>query len=859
MATGIKLRGQLTKRCVLCLILVSRAYTVLPDEAPAEKTLPVAIAAQPLPQALAVFSDLTHLQLVYVSQLALGKVSHATPAGLSASATLARLLEGTGLNFVALNGRTIKLFEPPRVASAAAPIPGRELQASTPVSTASLEEVVVSATKRDEYLSAVPMSISVLSEQYMDAAGINDISGVAAATTGVEYDFSSQYGPGILTNIAIRGISAEKNDVTTGIYIDDTPIQMPHTTFGNPYPVTFDLAQVEVLRGPQGVLFGRSAEGGAVRFITSEPSTTTVSDLYRSQVSSTDDGSTSFEVGTAVGGPLIDDLLGARVSVWYRNDGGYVNRVDPFTGATIDANANHSASEALRVGFAVEPNDSLRIIPSFSYQSVRLHDTPIFYVTGTPEAGDLENGKLLRQPSVDSFTLGSVTVVARLGSANLTAITSYFDRTASATVDTTNAAGVSYFGGFGNPLGPAYPTSYADAIPTLLALHQIQVSEEVRLASTNSAAPLTWLGGLFFSNLRQNLAQDTYEIAAPTNPGILTDGYSSTTEISAFGQVRWSFTPYLSLGAGMRFGWLHSQDQYHNGGFVNAGSVPFTESSHHENLPPTPRFDLSYQPDSHNLFYVSAAKGFRSGGSNGVPPPHCGSTVDPAVFAPDSVWSFEVGAKNELLDRRMQINTSLYDIYWNGIQEDVADACGNGFTANAGAARSSGFDLDAQTLLTDRLQVALAVGLVDVRYTRTVMIPSGLVIVDRGTVVGGVPSVPAPWSGRLSARYEWPLGRPATAYVRAEDIAHSHNPGPFSELDPKDINYDPQLRADPATNLLNLQLGLLWSRFDVRLFVNNALNALPVLQRDADAPGSALQYAYTFRPRTVGVAATGSF
>ena len=863
MATGIKLRGQLTKRCVLCLILVSRTYMVLPDEAPVEKTVPVAIAAQPLPQALAAFSDLTHLQLVYVSQLALGKVSHATPAGLSAYESLARLLEGTGLSFVALNGHTIKLFEPPRAAPVAAPVgapnPGRESQASTAAGMASLEEVVVSARKRDEYLSAVPMSISVLSQQYMDAAGINNISGVAAVTTGVEYDFSSQYGPGILTNIAIRGISAEKNDVTTGIYIDDTPIQTPHTTFGNPFPVTFDLAQVEVLRGPQGVLFGRSAEGGAVRFITNEPSTTTDSELYRSEVSSTEHGGMSFEVGAAVGGPLIADLLGARVSAWYRDDGGYVNRVNPFTGATIDANANHSASEALRVGFAVEPSDSLRIIPSFSYQSVHLHDSPIFYATVAPEAGDLENGKLLRQPSVDSFTLGSVTVAARLGSGNLTAITSYFDRMATATVDTTNVAGISYFGGFGNPLGPAYPTSYADAIPTLLALHQIQMAEEVRLASANSAAPLTWLGGFFFSNLRQNSAQDTYEIAAPTNPGILTDGYSSTTEISAFGQVRWSFTPYLSLGAGMRFGWLHSEDDYYNGGFVNAGSVPFTEGSQHENLPPTPRFDLSYQPDSHNLFYVSVAKGFRSGGSNGRPPPHCGSSVDPAVFGPDSVWSFEVGAKNELLDHRVQINTSLYDINWNGIQENVQDACGHGFVANAGAARSSGFDLDADALLTDRLHLALAVGLVDVRYTRTVMTPNGQLIVERGTVVGGIPSVPAPWSGRLSARYEWPLARPATAYVRVEDIAHSHNPGPFSELDPKDISYDPQLRADPATNVLNLQLGLIWSRFDVRLFVNNALNALPLLQRDADAPGSALEYAYTLRPRTVGVAGTGSF
>lgn len=845
--------GRLTGLCALCLVLINRTGAVAAGDPPPEHPVLTPIAAQPLTQALAAFTASTHLQLVYVSQLALDKSSQALPAGLPATTALSRLLEGTGLDFKFLNDRTIKLFERPRAARTPAATPGPEPAAD------SLDEVVVSAMKRDEFLGTVPMSISVLLPQDIDASGIQGIAGIAALSTGIEYDFSSQYGPGILSNIAIRGISSDKGDATTGIYLDDTPIQTPHTTFGNPYPVTFDLAQVEVLRGPQGVLFGRGAEGGAIRFITNEPSTTTVSQSYRSEISTTDHGATSFEAGAAAGGPLVNGTLGARISAWYRDDGGYVNRIDPLTGATIDANANHSDNKAVRLSLAYEPNDALRVTPSFSYQSMNLHDTPVFYAEPPPQPPDaLDNGKLLRQPATDDLMIGSLTLVDRTGASTLTSITSYLDRTAAATVDTTNVAGIVYFGGFGNPLGPAFPTSYTDAVPTQIGLHQIQLTEELRLASTDPAAPIKWLGGLFYSRLRQDSTQDTYLLTDPTNPGILDDDYNTLTEASVFGHVRWEFNPYWNLGAGMRTGMLFSHGISHGAGFANGGVPSFNNIRFHETLPPTPRFDLTFQPDGRNLFYTAIAKGLRSGGDTGVTS-RCGSTVNPSSIGPDSVWSFEVGAKNQLFDRRVHLDTSLFDIRWDGIQERFQDACGNGFTINAGVVRSTGFDLGADALLTDRLQMALALGYLDVRYTRTLRIASGQIIVDRGTVVGGVPSVPAPWSGTLSARYDWPLAGTTSAYLRAEEIVHSHNPGPFTEHEPNSLSYDPSLTADPASYLLNLQLGIAWPGINIRLFANNATNAQPMLQRFADAPGSALVYAYTLRPRTVGLMGTWTF
>jgi len=239
---------QLTRLCVICLLLVEAVPALAADDSLSTRAVP-AIDAEPLPQALATFASLTHLQLVYVSQLALGKTSHAVPPGQSAIVSLGQLLQGTGLEFTLLNDRTLKLYEQPRLVRALAPtpLPQPTVSSEHPVGAVPddpISEVVVTATKRTQMLSSVPMSITVLTPDQLDSSGMQGISGIAAVTTGIEYDSSSQYGPGILTNIAIRGIDANKGDATTGIYVNDTPIQTGHTTFGNAYPVTFDLQQV---------------------------------------------------------------------------------------------------------------------------------------------------------------------------------------------------------------------------------------------------------------------------------------------------------------------------------------------------------------------------------------------------------------------------------------------------------------------------------------------------------------------------------------------------------------------------------------------------------------------------------------
>ena len=220
-----------------------------------------------------------------------------------------------------------------------------------PAATGGLEEIVVTATRREEGISKVPISITALSQDALDQKGIRDLTELVRFTPGVSIDTTGT------NQISIRGISSSAGAGTTGIYIDDTPIQMRELGF-NPdetLPKTFDLDRVEVLRGPQGTLFGSGSEGGTVRYIMTQPSVSQESTYMRSEAAYTQYGTPSGEAGIAHGGPIIDGVLGYRASIWYRYDGGWINRVDN-AGDITEKNANHARHDggALRPALATE-------------------------------------------------------------------------------------------------------------------------------------------------------------------------------------------------------------------------------------------------------------------------------------------------------------------------------------------------------------------------------------------------------------------------------------------------------------------------------------------------------------------------
>src|ERR1700674_3220945 len=216
-----------------------------------------------------------------------------------------------------------------------------------------LQEITVTATRHEESLSKVPISVTALTQDAMDLRGIKDFQDIVRFTPGVVVDNSGT------NNIAIRGIASTGGAGPTGIYLDDSPIQIRGTAF-NPddaLPKTFDIDRVEVLRGPQGTLFGAGSEGGTVRYITTQPSLTTNSFYSREEVSTTQGGAISYEGGIAAGGPLIDNTLGARLSVWYRRDGGYIDLINPVSLATTEKNANFEETVLYRLAFVYAPSD----------------------------------------------------------------------------------------------------------------------------------------------------------------------------------------------------------------------------------------------------------------------------------------------------------------------------------------------------------------------------------------------------------------------------------------------------------------------------------------------------------------------
>lgn len=356
------------------------------------------------------------------------------------------------------------------------------------------DDIVVTATKTAQLIDKVPISISAYQKDRMDQLGVRGISDIVALTPGLQMENVRSRSSG--TNIAIRGISSRIGAGTTGIYLDDAPIPVRVIGYdaSNVYPQVFDLERVEVLRGPQGTLYGAGSMGGNVRFITPKPSMKDLSVYARTEVGVTDGGSPSYEGGLAIGTPLVEDKIGLRVSGWYRHDGGWVDRANLATGAITDKDANYQDSEVLRGAMTLKPSDSITITPSVFFQNIRVNDTSSYWNTlSDPGAGVFKNGDPLYQVYKDRFVLPNLDVEADLGGVVLTSSTSYFNRRAYNEWDySTVVPGILSKGALVTVPGYTAKSYFIDK--------QSNWSSELRLQSAKSDAPLSWVVGLYASH-----------------------------------------------------------------------------------------------------------------------------------------------------------------------------------------------------------------------------------------------------------------------------------------------------------------------------------------------------------------------
>jgi iron complex outermembrane receptor protein len=401
---------------------------------------------------------------------------------------------------------------------------------------AGLEEIVVTATRREESISKVPISITALTQDALDQKGIRDFSEMVRFTPGVSIDTSG-------TNaISIRGISSSGGAGTTGIYIDDTPIQMRSLGF-NPddtLPKTFDMDRVEVLRGPQGTLFGAGSEGGTVRYIMTQPSVTQDSTYARTEASYTQYGQPSGELGVAHGGPIIDDVLGYRVSLWGRYDGGWINRVNDTTGAITESNANYASTFAARLAMLYKPAENVSITPSVMFQNKQQNDISTYWPAySNPGAGQFNDATPERIPIPDEYYLPALKIQVDFAHMTFISNSSYYSRNETDSYEGTvydlafyqalgwpNAlysgapqlgcgsaatspvpspvTGCSWYpliNATGIHLPPGFPANYAT--PNTMTNQQRNWTQEFRLQSTDDDSRWKWTVGAFWSLARE--------------------------------------------------------------------------------------------------------------------------------------------------------------------------------------------------------------------------------------------------------------------------------------------------------------------------------------------------------------------
>jgi len=763
---------------------------------------------------------------------------------------------------------TLLLAAPCHAQGAAAPAPA----ASSPQADADdgAIRVVVTAQKRPQFADKVPMSLSAISKDQLEKQGAVDISDLSRLTPGVTARTSTIFGT---PDLSIRGIASTAGAATTAINIDDAAIQTrggDAVAGGTAYPQLFDLDRVEVLRGPQGTLFGSGAEGGAIRFITPTPSLDTFSGAARVGVSGSERGAASYEAGAAVGSPIIKDQLGFRASLWHRHQGGYIDHVDRETGDVTGRNTNGEDTTVARAALLFKPVANLTISPSIFFQDGLQRDRATYY----EGAGLYNTYNHVKQPTHDRFALSTLGVAYDNDSVELKSVTSWFARKQDRTDDYSYA------------LTPAF-TGGAEVVPGLehyVALNlegtsQKNLSQEFRVSSVDDGnSRWNWTAGVYFSRSSQLISQhiqqdvDTFTetlfgipaIAFFGSPAIGPDGQYSYVEAdtlndrsaAVFGESYFKLLPSTTLTLGLRAGRNSFDFSTHEDGPLAGGPVAFDGTQRGHSL--LPKVALSHDLTKSDMVYASASKGNRVGGANATYATLPGCAADlaalgiadaPRTYKDDTVWSYELGYKGRMLNQTLDVAASAFIINWSDIQQRVTlPTCRFGYTDNLGSARSQGADLQLQLRATRQLTLSATAAYTDAHYTKTTYAsstPTGTPLVASGQALPQ-----SAWSMAAGAEYGWQLAAGRRAHVRADWQYQGgyKRTGPVGAYD-----YDAGTYRAPSTHYVTFHGGVDLGSTSVSLFLDNAFDSHTELTRVHNLATDPDYQTITYRPRTLGV------
>ena len=700
-----------------------------------------------------------------------------------------------------------------------------------------LEEIIVTATKREVSVRDVAGSVSAVSGAQLEAIGAQSYADYIARTPGVTFN---QFQPGT-SHVVIRGVATNSGNVqgqgTTGYYINEVPLTEPGWTIVIPDIDAFDVDHVEILRGPQGSLFGSASMGGAVNYVATKAD----AGAYDAAIETTLSKTRNADVGGAIKGmvniPLVQDKLALRAVATYRNDPGYLDNVGIGENGSSDITIGGG-----RLSLVWTPTDATEVSWLSLYQKTEADDAPY----RNPAFGDLARSTAFAETNETDVTLHSLRLDHDFGVATLTAIGAYQEKSQDFAFDYTP-----YRGAYNTDLGlnltsPLFIESGGESTGESL---------EVRLAS-NTEGRFEWLiGAMYFEsekNLYEQLGADgaaaAFDASPLYGPGtgavIAPDGRIfnafftdlKAKEMAVFGEASFNFTPELKLTAGGRLFKTETDSTSSQVGFSTFPgglSVSPTESDEQDGF--SPKVSLTYTPSEDLMVYGLYSEGFRFGTPNTQ---GLSAFPVPAGSESDSLKNYEIGVRSNLAGGKVLLDATAFYVDWSDIQLRLLTPDDFNYAANGGAATIKGLETSITFSPTPQLDLQSSITYMEARLDEP------LFILWYGT---------APEGAQLPGSSDWSISNTAsyrfeTAYDPTLTLSHRYVSSGISDLNSAVPGVVPNTQGD--FNVIDLRLRASFGATSVTLFGSNLGDERGVTRTLPEANGLSQGL---IRPRTFGV------
>ncbi len=690
---------------------------------------------------------------------------------------------------------------------AAQPKPSEESAATEAQEEPTGPEIVVTAQFREQEILDVPMSITALSGDTLTRQGATTLIEIASRVPGLS---TIEFSPG-QNRVQLRGISSLQGRPTVGSYLDELPLNVDGGFANYGADVRFiDMERIEVLRGPQGTLYGEGSMGGTIRYLTRNPNLMRPSVGFEAVAGFVEDGSELYRGNAILNLPLVEDKFGLRFVGGYERSPGWIDYPFLTGGPKKDQNYGDSFTGRLKALWKVTDNFTASLM--LGYQDTTQH------ANNLSDVGTYTSPNVLPSLYHDEMKLGSFVLNYDAGSFNIISATGYLDRTSDQTLDFTQVLGPLYLLFFGHVV---------DKVNARGVFKFENITQEIRFSSKGDG-PFNWSAGVYLK--RENRTGFNETITTPTPPlgeFLIPTPQSSHAEAGAvFAEINYAFSPQFDVTAGLRY----ERERRWSEATATSPEIGGT----HESL--NPRGVLSYRPTDDILIYATAAKGYRAGGTNALDP--TAICPVPKNFKPEQLWSYELGSNVSMADGKVSVQAAVFHNDWTDIHS--AYYCPGEFgprTANGGKVKGSGVDLLLTVRPVEKLSLIFSGSYNHSEYKDTSITHFA------GDPVDFVPK----WTFSIAGDYDVPVSESLTARLHAD----------YQWVDRftiaiRNISTIPGIPGGFATSdqvgRINLRASLLKGDWEAFVFANNVTD-----ERKIALPryGGYFQTTNT-QPRTIG-------